>query len=174
VGNAPLALNNVLEDEMQAYQSHKIVEAGKILEVGTNDKQGALIVLLDGSEFEVDQSDYERIKKMSEAHSGLGDGYLVIYADGYVSWSPAKAFETGYHVVQPSSGKSNIEGYRQLNEGEVAAINDVKRLGVMLGEFIDVQRADDQCDQRWVSLGATHFQQGLMALTRAIAKPDFF
>lgn len=29
-------------------------------------------------------------------------------------------------------------------------------------------------DQRWVSIGATELQQGLMALTRAIAKPTFF
>lgn len=29
-------------------------------------------------------------------------------------------------------------------------------------------------DPRWLAIGQTHLQQGLMAVTRAIARPDFF
>lgn len=29
-------------------------------------------------------------------------------------------------------------------------------------------------DQRWVSIGATHLQEGFMAVMRAIAKPTTF
>jgi len=32
----------------------------------------------------------------------------------------------------------------------------------------------DKFDGRWVAVGKTHLQQGLMALTRAVAKPEFF
>ncbi|WP_423815292.1 DUF7681 family protein, partial [Pseudomonas viridiflava] len=27
---------------------------------------------------------------------------------------------------------------------------------------------------RWIAIGKTHLQQGLMCLTRAVAKPEFF
>lgn len=33
-------------------------------------------------------------------HSPSLGGYYVVYADGYSSWSPAKAFEEGYTVCQ--------------------------------------------------------------------------
>jgi len=29
-------------------------------------------------------------------------------------------------------------------------------------------------DKRWVALGTTHLQEGLMALTRSVARPTFF
>jgi len=29
-------------------------------------------------------------------------GYKVVYPDGYVSWSPADAFETAYREITPS------------------------------------------------------------------------
>jgi hypothetical protein len=35
-------------------------------------------------------------------------------------------------------------------------------------------RDQSQHDQRWLAIGATQLQQGFMALTRAIAKPEFF
>ena len=48
-------------------------------------------------------------------------------------------------------------------------------LAIGAGVFVAGQlRAQDGLDQRWVSIGATELQQGLMALTRAIAKPTFF
>ena len=101
-------------------------------------------------------------------------GYLVRYPDGYVSWSPTGAFEDGYDLLQPSSGKSNISGYRQLSEIEIRTINDVKEHGKKLEDLVAALRTNDELDQRWVSVGVTHLQQGLMCLTRAIAKPEFF
>jgi hypothetical protein len=67
-----------------------------------------------------------------------------------------------------------IKGYRELNEVEIARMNIVKEMGVELGKLIEDMRAESACDQRWVSIGATHLQEGLMALTRAVAKPTFF
>ena len=67
-----------------------------------------------------------------------------------------------------------IKGYRELNEGEIASMNKVKEMGQDLGEMVAVLRGMSEVDQRWVSIGATELQQGLMALTRAIAKPTFF
>lgn len=67
-----------------------------------------------------------------------------------------------------------IAGYRELNESEIAAMNEVKQKGAELGELVDRMKLDATFDQRWVSIGATDLQKGLMALTRAIAKPTFF
>ena len=67
-----------------------------------------------------------------------------------------------------------IKGYRELNEAEIAAMNEIKTKGAELGELIVKLKATDGLDQRWVSIGATDFQTGLMALTRAVAQPTFF
>ena len=67
-----------------------------------------------------------------------------------------------------------ISGYRELDETEIAAMNAIKAKGAELGELVARLRANAALDQRWVSIGATHMQEGLMALTRAVAKPTFF
>ena len=67
-----------------------------------------------------------------------------------------------------------ITGYRELSQQEIDLMNMVKAAGVELGNTVAHLRANPEIDQRWVSIGATQLQQGLMALTRAVAKPEFF
>jgi hypothetical protein len=67
-----------------------------------------------------------------------------------------------------------IKGYRELSAEEIAAMNEVKEAGIVLGALVEKLRANKGLDQRWVSIGATDFQTGLMALTRSIAQPTFF
>lgn len=67
-----------------------------------------------------------------------------------------------------------ITGYRELDEAEIALMNEIKAKGGELGELIDKLRANENLDQRWVSVGATDLQTGLMALTRSVARPTFF
>ena len=67
-----------------------------------------------------------------------------------------------------------ITGYRQLNEAEAALMNEIKAEGVRLGELVNKLRVTEGLDQRWVSIGATELQQGLMALTRGVAQPTTF
>lgn len=67
-----------------------------------------------------------------------------------------------------------IKGYRELNEQEIAAMNQVKELANMVGDIVDAMKTNGACDQRWVAIGATDLQKGFMALTRSVAKPDFF
>lgn len=71
--------------------------------------------------------------------------------------------------VQPK-----ITGYRQLNESEAALMNEIKAEGIKLGELVAKLRATDGLDQRWVSIGSTDLQTGLMALTRGVAQPTTF
>jgi len=68
----------------------------------------------------------------------------------------------------------HIKGYRELSPDEIARMNAVKNLGGDLGIMVAAMEQDPNCDKRWVAIGKTHLQQGLMALTRAIAKPEFF
>lgn len=71
------------------------------------------------------------------------------------------------------SSKS-ITGYRQLNDEEVALMNDIKEYGIELGNLVQKLRDRPELDQRWISIGATDLQTGLMALTRSIAQPTTF
>ena len=67
-----------------------------------------------------------------------------------------------------------IKGYRELSADEIALMNEVKSKGAELGELVAKLRAAEGLDQRWISIGATDLQTGLMALTRGVARPTFF
>ena len=68
-----------------------------------------------------------------------------------------------------------IKGYRELDEAEIAAMNSIKLLGEeQIKPLIFLLRSNPACDQRWISIGVTHLQEGLMALTRGVTKPEFF
>ena len=72
-------------------------------------------------------------------------------------------------ITQPK-----ITGYRQLSEAEAALINEIKARGLELGDLVAKLRATEGLDQRWISVGATDLQTGLMALTRGVAQPTTF
>lgn len=67
-----------------------------------------------------------------------------------------------------------IKGYRDLTQQEIDLMNEIKTKGAELGELVDKLKQTPNLDQRWVSIGATDFQTGLMALTRSVAQPTFF
>lgn len=75
-----------------------------------------------------------------------------------------------------------IAGYRELTEAEIALMNEIKALGVQMEALVVKLQSPENTDSvqprgetlRWISIGQTHLQQGLMALTRSVAKPLFF
>lgn len=82
-----------------------------------------------------------------------------------------------------------IKGYRDLSQEEIDLMNEIKEKGVELEALTkklreynnDNLRGVDIEDSfifvesfRWVDIGQDHLQQGLMALTRSVAKPTFF
>ena len=67
-----------------------------------------------------------------------------------------------------------IKGYRELTQVEIDLMNEIKTKGAELGELVNKLRNTEGLDQRWVSIGATDFQTGLMALTCSVAQPTFF
>jgi hypothetical protein len=67
-----------------------------------------------------------------------------------------------------------IKGYRDLSQAEIDAMNSIKDMGETLGRLCDGLSRNPNLDQRWVAIGETHLQQGIMALVRAVAKPTTF
>ena len=67
-----------------------------------------------------------------------------------------------------------VIGYRQLSETDAALMNEIKAKGVELGDLVQKLRATQGLDQRWISIGATDLQTGLMALVRGVAQPTTF
>lgn len=89
-----------------------------------------------------------------------------------------------------------ITGYRELSQEEIDLMNEIKAKGAELGELIvrleythsleehRLQLADPSEKytlamehveaRRWTEIGKTDIQKGLMALTRAVARPNFF
>lgn len=72
------------------WKCHKIVKAGKVLyhpHGGTE----VVVECVDGKALRVAIPPGAFTRGMPK----VGD-YVVVYDDGYTSWSPAKAFESGY------------------------------------------------------------------------------
>ena len=68
-----------------------------------------------------------------------------------------------------------VTGYRKLSQAEVDLMNEIKAKGDDLGKLItEVLRPNKALDQRWVSIGTTDIQTGIMALVRAVAQPTNF
>ena len=73
-----------------------------------------------------------------------------------------------------------IKGYRDLSQAEIDLMNEIKTKAAEVGELVD--RLGSPAgnpgltgeSKRWVAIGKTDLQKGFMALTRAVAKPDFF
>jgi len=97
-----------------------------------------------------------------------------------------------------------IKGYRDLSAEEINLMNEIKQEGFALAilllkaqihlkhqatdalrgaehegdltaeqdaEFLRIQQAEPT---RWIAVAKTHFQEGMMALTRAVAQPGNF
>lgn len=67
-----------------------------------------------------------------------------------------------------------IKGYRNLTQDEIDLMNEIKARGVELGDLIEKMQAIPTIDMRWVEIGKTGLQTGLMALTRSVAQPTTF
>lgn len=80
--------------EMPRYKCHKEVWALKIKEVRLH-KTGNVELLFDDCKY---APTFEP-PSFNEKHHPVPGGYLVVYKDGYRSFSPADAFEDGYTLV---------------------------------------------------------------------------
>jgi len=85
---------------MPRYRCHKEVWALKIKEITDptipgNESDGSLMLHVEGDGYAPILVGREYVRR----HSPKPGGYYVVYKDGYVSWSPADAFEEGYTLI---------------------------------------------------------------------------
>jgi hypothetical protein len=94
-------------------------------------------------------------------------------------------------AVYEAATKRVLITYRDLSPAELALVAEAKALGELVGAFIEKLRAHPMSlagrppvapapgqmptlDQRWISIGCTHLQQGFMDVVRGIAQPQNF
>ena len=84
--------------EMPRYRCHKIVHALKIDSFNASMRDGMTLRFDESNGFDlinIPESEVKPFLAMRDADKG----YLVVYDDGYRSWSPTKAFEDGYTAL---------------------------------------------------------------------------
>ena len=64
-----------------------------------------------------------------------------------------------------------VAGYRPQPQEAVNAVNANKQVEEAVLMLLDELKGKD-VDQRWLSIGRTHIEQGFMAINRAIFKPE--
>lgn len=86
--------------DLPKYVSHKVVHAAKIRRWETVPAEGQrpaeLVLFLEGFESPLMSVD----PKLFARYVPVPGDYFVVYADGYQSISPAKAFEEGYTLAE--------------------------------------------------------------------------
>jgi hypothetical protein len=53
-------------------------------------------------------------------------------------------------------------------------VNDIKAKGSELASFFATLEVDPAIDKRWLAIAKTDLQKGMMALVRAVARPEGF
>ena len=80
------------------------------------------------------------------------------------------------HVGKPVQGLPMrglpVQGYRPQSQAAVEAVNANKLREERLLRLLDACAGDPDIDQRWLAIARTHFEQGFMALNRAVFRPD--
>jgi hypothetical protein len=98
--------------EMPQYQSHKKVWALKIKAVELRPANGHIIHPEDA----VYYAPFEVSDDYVQKHNPQAGGYYVVYEDGYKSYSPAAAFESGYTAIEARN-----KGADQSTEAAIVA-----------------------------------------------------
>jgi hypothetical protein len=90
--------------EMPKYRSHKEVWALKIADVKKDsdmaakenrETDGSATLVFEDGRYAPVKVPHDYVRK----HNPQPGGYYVVYKDGYKSWSPAEAFESGYTKI---------------------------------------------------------------------------
>jgi hypothetical protein len=115
---------------------------------------------------------------------------------GYISWSPADVFERSYKETATNFIQPKITGYRQLGPTEADLMNEAKALGAAFEDlvarlkvhhinqrtdanaaglaeksFVEADRLLNAEPERWLAMGRTDIQTGVMKIVRSIAQP---
>lgn len=165
---------------MKTYQSHKTVQAAKVIAAEMDQSTGGARLSLEGGATEAVSRDW----LIKHGEQGVYGGYFVRYpGDGYTSWSPASAFENGYTELGAEVAGLPVAGYKPTQSaGAIAFVNELKQAEERALRLLD--QLDMCCipeafetpampapDLRWVSIARTDIQKGFMAAARAVFQP---
>lgn len=95
-------IKNEVAAQMPRYRCHKEVWALKIKKIVRDgegedrESDGSAMIT---PEFDHIYSPFKVDADYMHKHKPQVGGYYVVYDDGYKSWSPAEAFESGYTLV---------------------------------------------------------------------------
>lgn len=99
----------IAEAVLPHYRCHKVVRAARIYAQGSPTDDGENIyVVVSLTDEDERRGEYTfpkhtavlLVPKDVYARKPENAGYIVVYDDGYVSWSPSKAFEEGYTRIE--------------------------------------------------------------------------
>jgi hypothetical protein len=65
-----------------------------------------------------------------------------------------------------------VPGYRPQTEQAVRLVTAFKQDEEVLLRTLDTMKDNPAYDPRWLSIARTHFEEGFMALTRAVFRPE--
>lgn len=117
------------EEKMQQYKCHKTVKAFKILEILWDETNHAMMIQGDGEHDEIG-SMFFKSQEWCDTHKAKAGGYFVEYEDGYHSFSPAEAFESGYVIIGQSGngGEESVQMMREVVSSLAIANEKLDRL----------------------------------------------
>lgn len=98
-----------MSDAMKRYRCHKIVTAARIIRIHGklgDDGMFQLTLERDPGRVTCDFVDNAWVAQ----HKPVAGGYFIKYEDGYTSYSPAKAFEEGYTLIEPETAEVFVRG----------------------------------------------------------------
>ena len=109
------------EKELPKYKSHKEVSAAKIAAIVTGDKkvEAHLIVMINGV-----ATNFLARQNYMDKHKPKVGGYYVKYEDGYESFSPAEAFESGYTLISDTDFKTRLIDERNQLADKIKKLGD--------------------------------------------------
>jgi len=124
------------------YRCHKVVRAVKILSMGLEGEDSHPVVIPAHPNDDGDSEPIPVSHEWVEKHDPKVGGYLVVYEDGYMSFSPAEAFEAGYVPVDGARDReladvlgtaaAQLRGLRRTNEVLAAKVQVLDLVGSLL------------------------------------------
>jgi hypothetical protein len=99
---------NESQAQLPKYKCHKEVWALKIKAIEydsdkakteNRETDGSAIIIPEDERYAPIKVSHEYVNKHLRNVEPVG-GYYVVYEDGYISWSPMKAFEEGYTKIE--------------------------------------------------------------------------
>jgi hypothetical protein len=136
---------------LPTYRSHKVVQAGKVVRIEPIEIGGAILALeAAGPEGGVGAIEVKVDADYMTKHQPQVGGWFVVYADGYQSWSPAEAFESGYRPAGEGGVPSPFLSLEAENDALRAEVLDLRArveqltAGTMQQQSIDPPALQDE------------------------------